>query len=76
MASVKDLRSGRLEKEGWLKRSILDEPRLSEVVAMYTELGLEVKVVDVKSGDVDGCTSCLDGAPDRYTVVYTREPKR
>lgn len=64
-----------LEKAGWLKRSILDEPRLSEVVAMYKELGLEVKVVDAEPENVDGCTVCLDGAPQRYKVVYTREPK-
>lgn len=75
MASVTDLRSDALEKEGWLKRSILDEPRLSEVVAMYRELGLDVKVVDVKLGDVDGCTACLDGAMERYKIVYTRETK-
>ena len=31
---------------GWERRSILDEPRLSEVVEAYRELGLEVRVVD------------------------------
>lgn len=75
MATIKDLKPGQLDKEGWLRRSILDEPRLSEVVAMYKEIGLDVKVVDVKPGDVDGCTACLDGAPERYKVVYTKEPK-
>lgn len=64
-----------LEKEGWLKRSILDEPRLSEVVAMYKELGLEVKIVGIEPGQGDRCTVCMDGTPEKYKIVYTREMK-
>ena len=74
MAAVKAGKDA-LERDGWLKRSILDEPRLSEVVEMYKEIGLEVKVVDAKPENVDGCTVCLDGTPQKYKVVYTREPK-
>jgi hypothetical protein len=35
-------REEELKKEGWEKRFIIDEPRLSEMVEQYKELGFEV----------------------------------
>ncbi|MFQ5909937.1 MAG: hypothetical protein ACE5IJ_04355 [Thermoplasmata archaeon] len=62
-----------LTKEGWEKKSVLSEPRLSEAVEMYEELGLEVRVepVDPESMDED-CRECFD---EECRVIYTR-PKR
>ena len=37
MIDVTELNENPLEKEGWEKRSILDEPRLSEVVKIYKD---------------------------------------
>jgi len=42
MADATDIKKGHLEEEGWLRRSILDEPRLSEVLETYRSLGYEV----------------------------------
>lgn len=60
------------EAQGWQKRSILDEPRLSEAVQMYQELGFEVKVVKLGLGGTKACSVCLDGPSDGSSVVYTR----
>ena len=60
------------EGEGWEPRSILDEPRLSEVVEEYLRLGLDVKVMTLTPGLALECSVCLEGQEGRYKVVYTR----
>lgn len=62
-----------LVKNGWVKRSILDEPRLSEAVEFYREIGFEVKLAEVGQGDPEDCTICLEGCNNRYRVIYTRQ---
>jgi len=62
-----------MEREGWIKRSILDEPRLTEVAEMYRSIGFEVAVLPLELNSMEGCTSCLDGSIGRYCVVYTRD---
>ncbi len=60
--------------EGWDVRFIGDEPRLSEVVKLYRELGFEVMVKDFQPELCSGCTACFDetlGKPVK--VVYVRE---
>ena len=70
---------GDLAAEGWTRRSVASEPRLSEAVGMYETLGLEVLLVPVlresaSEGVAGGCTSCFgaDENPDRFQVIYTR----
>ena len=72
MVDVTELKDGPLEKEGWVRRSILDEPRLSEVVEMYEEMGLEVLVIDMDPDLADGCDICITGESEKMKVVYTR----
>ena len=64
------------EEGGWERRSILDEPRLSEVVEGYLQLGLEVKVTELSPALALECTVCLEGQEGRYKVVYTRPGKQ
>ena len=68
-----------LMEEGWQRRSVDCDPRLSEAVAIYEALGHEVLVVPVlqecSSEGGDGtCTACFgsDADPDRFKVIYTR----
>lgn len=60
--------------EGWEARFIGQDPRLSEVVEMYREIGYEVRIEQFSS---DGCASCckpcFDNAPAPHYVVYTRK---
>jgi hypothetical protein len=64
-------REQELAKEGWEKRFTADEPRLSEMVEQYEELGFEVLIesIDVSSED---CASCMAGECDRTKTIYTR----
>ena len=62
----------KLEKEGWERRTVTDEPRLSEMVELYEELDFEVLVLPVEPEDLDGCTACIDLEPDRYRTIFTR----
>lgn len=61
----------RLLAAGWQRCFIADEPRLSEAVELYRELGLEVRLLPVPLDDA-GCTECMRADPARYRVIYTR----
>ena len=67
-------REEELRKEGWEKRFTADDPRLTEAVETYKELGFEVhlELVDTSSEE---CTSCLTVSIDRYKTIYTRPVK-
>jgi len=60
-----------LQARGWKRCFIADEPRLSEAVETYEELGLEVLLVQVTQRDAE-CTECMKQAPQRFLVIYTR----
>jgi len=62
------------EIEGWEARFIGQDPRLSEVVEMYREIGYEVRVEEFSSSGCDSCCKpCFDDAPVPHLVVYTRQ---
>ncbi len=76
-------REDELIKAGWERRFIACEPRLSEMVEMYKEIGLEVDLEplatqeeleeDGTSSCADtGCTACFDVDRDRYRIIFTR----
>ena len=72
LSCVRMTREEQLVKEGWERQSVLSEPRLSEAMEMYEELGLEVRVesVDVEGMDED-CRECFVG--EDCKVIYTRK---
>lgn len=63
-----------LKKEGWEKRFTIDEPRLSEMVEQYKEVGFEVLLEPVDTSSEE-CTSCLSAFHDRYRTIYTRRKR-
>ena len=67
-------REEELRKEGWEKRFTIDEPRLSEAVEQYKEIGFEVLVEPVDTDSFE-CTSCFTGVSDRTKTIYTRPRK-
>jgi hypothetical protein len=67
-------REEELRKEGWEKRFTIDEPRLSEAVEQYKEIGFEVLVEPVDTDSFE-CASCLTGVSDRTKTIYTRPRK-
>jgi len=63
----------KLIREGWQKQSTYDDPRLSEMVEMYKEIGMEVHLEPFDAADADGCTGCMQLFPDRFKTIYTRK---
>jgi hypothetical protein len=66
-------REAELAEKGWKKRTILDEPRLSEVVKMYEEIDLEVHLEPFSPDDEDDCTECMKATPEKYKIIFTRK---
>jgi len=66
-----------LEQEGFEKRGVYDEPKLSEILEMYKEAGFDVVVVDYEKTLDAACSYCFDTEREsnRYKVVYTRKQK-
>jgi hypothetical protein len=61
-----------LEAEGWLRRFIAVGARLKESVALYRELGFEVRLEPPSAEDLrEECGDC-HAALQLYRVVYTR----
>ena len=64
--------------QGWEKRFVADEPRLSEMKELYESIGFEVLLEPLPSKEQlstcaeSGCTACLDMDTERYRTIYTR----
>jgi hypothetical protein len=57
--------SARLQQEGWILRTTIGEPRLSEVAENYRAMGYEVHVEyfgEIAAAGTGGCTTCFDAA--------------
>jgi hypothetical protein len=76
-------REDELIQAGWERRFIACEPRLSEMVGMYEEIGLkvhleplptkeEVETEDAKACTHSGCTVCFDVDRERYRIIFTK----
>ncbi len=57
---------------GWQRCFIADEPRLSEALETYRDLGFEVLLTAVPLDD-SACTECIRQDPARYRVIYVRK---
>lgn len=64
-----------LLREGWMRKTVIGEPRLSELVENYKAMGYEVHVVPFKT-EGDGCNTCFDAGAEMgqaYGTVYVRK---
>ena len=71
-----------LESRGWCRQFIAAEPRLSEAVEMYRELGFQVhleplptqeKSHNEKAQDSgEKCRACFEGAEDQHSIIFTK----
>ncbi|KMY65667.1 hypothetical protein AAU61_21040 [Desulfocarbo indianensis] len=70
-------KENRLVTQGWVKQFMTDEPRLSEAVEEYRDLGFEVRLeaVDPAACAASGeCSSCFQ-QPEiaaRFKIIFTR----
>jgi len=76
-------REDELVQAGWERRFIACEPRLSEMVEMYEEIGLKVHLEplptkeemekeDTKTCSDSNCTICFDVDRERYRIIFTK----
>ena len=65
----------RLIGEGWEKQATYDDPRLSEMVDMYKEIGFDVHLEPFNAANEEGCTGCMALFPDQFKTIYTRKKK-
>jgi len=71
-----------LEDEGWTRRFVASEPRLSEAVDIYREAGFEVRLEPLPeepecescAGEEgkDECRLCYKGFEEQYKIILTR----
>ena len=65
-----------LVQTGWEKQATYDEPRLSEMVEMYKEIGLEVHLEPFDPENEAGCTGCMQLTPEKFKTIYTRKKEK
>jgi len=63
----------KLTEEGWEMQLTMDEPRLSELIEVYEELGLEVHLEPFNPLNETGCVECMKASPERYKTIFTRK---
>jgi hypothetical protein len=61
---------------GWEKRATYDDPRLSEMAAMYAEIGLEVHLEPFNAENEKACTGCMQMFPEQFKTIYTRQKSK
>ncbi len=74
---VKGGQEGELLAQGWVKKTTIGEPRLSEIVENYRNMGYEVYVIEhpvETSGD--SCNTCFSAdaeAGKMYGDIFIRQ---
>ena len=66
-------REAALAARGWQKKSTIDEPRLSELVQVYRQIGYDVHLEPFDPSQQADCSRCMQAAPDRYQTIYIRK---
>ena len=57
----------------WRVRGGKDRPLLSEMVAAYRQIGLEVHLQAFDPDQEPGCAVCMASMPEKYKTIYTRK---
>ena len=56
----------KLIRDGWQKKATYDDPRLSEMVKMYQEIGYQVHLEPFNTANENGCAGCM---PPWYSAL-------
>jgi len=85
MASEKTI-TRTLENQGWHKQFVATEPRLSEAVEMYRELGFQVHLEPLPTLETTPreqahnneikCRACFDGVESQYSIIFTKPAEK
>jgi len=66
-------REEKLIEQGWTRQSTNDEPRLSELVQIYRDIGYEVHLEPFHPEEEAGCSQCMQTAADHCKTIYVRK---
>ena len=66
-------RQDELIQAGWTRQATYDEPRLTEMIEVYEELGFEVRVEPFEPDGQAECEACMAQHPERFKTIYTRK---
>ena len=67
-------KKAKLNDEGWIKRTTINEPKLSEMVEEYESLGFEVLLEPVNLDECADCGKiCYGNDVDEFRTVYVRK---
>jgi hypothetical protein len=62
-----------LVAEGWERRFIAGGERVQEAIDLYTELGFEVRVENLREGELpESCEGCQLLMLTQFKTIYTR----
>lgn len=71
-----------MEKDGWTRQFVANEPRLSESVSIYREIGFEVALRNLPPADAlaenpachsaGKCQTCFEGFEHLYKLIFTK----
>jgi len=59
--------------DGWTAKYIGSEPRLSEQVELFHELGFDVRIEPFDPEKCGGCMECFKDSPTLVSVLYVRK---
>ena len=66
-------REEKLTEQGWTRQSTNDEPRLSELVQLYRDIGYEVHLEPFHPEEEPGCSECMNNSVERYKTIYVKK---
>jgi len=69
-------REEELKKLGWERATTYDEPRLSEMVELYREIGYDVHLEQVYPDEEPWCNECMKTNPSHFKTIYLRPRSR
>ncbi len=67
MSSAKEL-----YQNGWEKMGTYDEPRLSELVDLYKDLGFKICLLPFQPDLEEGCKECMKANPENYKTIFIK----
>ena len=65
-----------LEREGWKVASVTGGDHLRRMVAMYEELGIEIRLEEISSEECSGCRECYRSANETQYRVYVKRDRQ
>ena len=64
-----------LTHQGWVSKGTFEEPRLSELIALYKDIGLEVRLEPFDPSSDPGCAVCMKLHPENFKTIFTRKKR-